>query len=120
MRTFIVLALVAACIFAICNDAYAWPSDDKAKDMKETSTTPKSTKDANKSLKDAKRTKKECEKNCQATYEPVCAHEITNPSFKPRTFSNQCAMETVACEMGWKLAVKNKGECPGSDGVRLS
>ncbi|XP_008559043.1 uncharacterized protein LOC103579431 [Microplitis demolitor] len=120
MKTFIVFALVAVCIVALCNEVSGFPNEDKTKDMKTGSTTPKSVKDAQKNLKDVKRSKKECAKNCETTFDPVCAHDPANPNFKPRTFGNQCTMETVACEMGLKLAVKNKGECPGSDGVRLS
>ncbi|CAG5087845.1 Protein of unknown function [Cotesia congregata] len=120
MRTFIVIALFAVCIVALCNEASASPADDKTKEMKPGSTTPKSVKDAQKKDEKSKTFKKECVKNCPTTFEPVCAHDPANPNFKPRTLANQCTMDTVACEMGLKLAVKNKGECPGSGGVRLS
>lgn len=88
--------LVAVCIIALCNDAYAWPSDaDKAKDTK-----PKDVATTIKDAKAAKEAKKKCAKDCGTTYDPVCAHDPANPNFKPRTFGTQCAMEVVNCEMG--------------------
>lgn len=98
---FLYLALVTVCIFALCNDASAVPSDmDKAKDVKEPAVASKDVKDAIKAAKDQKKTKKECAKDCGTAYDPVCAHDPSNPSFKPRSFGTQCAMDVVNCEMG--------------------
>ncbi|XP_058797756.1 agrin [Phymastichus coffea] len=71
-------------------------------------------------IKAAQQNKKDCQRQCPAIYEPICAHDPADTSFKPRTFGNQCVLETHNCEMGTKLVMKNKGACPGSEGVRVS
>ncbi|KAK0086288.1 hypothetical protein PV325_003434 [Microctonus aethiopoides] len=126
---------VTLCVFALCNNAHASPTstdDDKIKDtkskdppkdikeIKSTATASKDVKEAIKNAKDAKKMKKDCANECGAAYDPICAHDPTNSAFKPRTFASQCALDVVNCEMGLKLAMKNKGECDGAGGVRLS
>lgn len=115
-------------MFAFCEETYAFPDDTKIdtkdikepKDIKEAATASKDVKDAIKAAKEAKKNKKDCARDCGTDYDPVCAHDPTDASFKPRTFGTQCALDIHNCEMGTKLAVKSKGECPGSGGARLS
>ncbi|XP_015109891.1 uncharacterized protein LOC107036453 [Diachasma alloeum] len=106
MKPIIALALVTVCVLALCQDAYASPSDmDKAKDTK--------AKDGTATVKDAKAqkdAKKKCAKQCPAR-DPICAHDPTNPTLKPKTFDTTCHMEIENCEMGTKYALKNKGQC---------
>ncbi|KYN34905.1 hypothetical protein ALC56_10873 [Trachymyrmex septentrionalis] len=117
-------------MFTLCEETYAFPDETKVdttmkdvkepKDIKEAATASKDVKDAIKASKEAKKNKKDCARDCGTDYDPVCAHDPVDSSFKPRTFGTQCALDIHNCEMGTKLAMKSKGECPGSGGVRLS
>ncbi|KOC59158.1 hypothetical protein WH47_11234, partial [Habropoda laboriosa] len=90
------------------------------KEIKEAATASKDVKEAVKAAKEAKKTKKECGKDCWDNYDPICVHDPNDTSVKSITFGSQCALDVYNCEMGTKLVAKNKGECPGSSGVRLS
>ncbi|XP_046749774.1 agrin [Diprion similis] len=125
MKVTLAFVLLCACV------VYALPTDkdpkaappkeaQDPKQVKDPATASKEVKDAIKNAKDAKKTKKECAKNCPQQYDPVCAHLPTDVNVKPITFGSQCAMEVHNCESGAKLVVKNKGECAGAGGVRLS
>ncbi|XP_076759192.1 uncharacterized protein LOC143428305 [Xylocopa sonorina] len=125
MKSIVLLALVVACALAFLERADAVPSDTTAKpkepkEIKETATASKDVKDAVKAAKDAKKNKKNCLKECETVYDPVCAHDPKNTNFKPRSFGSPCALEVYNCEMGSNLVLKQKGECPGAGGVRLS
>ncbi|XP_014488829.1 PREDICTED: uncharacterized protein LOC106752004 [Dinoponera quadriceps] len=129
MEVAIIVAMAFLSMFTFCEEGYALPDDSKVtpmkeikepKEIKEAATASKDVKDAIKAAKEAKKNKKDCARECGDEYDPVCVHDPMNPSFKPRTFGTQCALDVHNCEMGTKLAVKNKGECPGSSGTRLS
>ncbi|XP_012222397.1 uncharacterized protein [Linepithema humile] len=129
MEVAIVVALAFLSMFAFCENTYAFPDETGAtnlkdvkgpKDIKEAATASKDVKDAIKAAKEAKKSKKDCARDCGINVDPVCAHDPADSNFKPRTFGTQCALDVYNCEMGAKLAVKSKGECPGSGGVRLS
>ncbi|KAL0119323.1 hypothetical protein PUN28_009713 [Cardiocondyla obscurior] len=125
-------------MFTLCEETYAFPGNDTQllsnatmdtkefnkeafdKTIKETATASKDVKDAIKVAKETKKSKKDCARDCGTDYDPVCVHDPADSSFKPRTFGSPCALDVQNCEMGTKLAVKSKGECPGSGGVRLS
>ncbi|KAL2737635.1 uncharacterized protein V1478_001721 [Vespula squamosa] len=127
MQLAFVLALAFAILFAFSERTTAFPTDTKTgqkeikelKDIKESAAASKDVKDAIKAAKEAKKNKKECVRECGTVYDPICAHDPSDANIKPRTFGTQCAMEVHNCEMGSKLAMKSKGECPGSGGVRL-
>lgn len=96
-------------MFAFCEDAYALPDNVKLdtakevkepKDIKEAATASKDVKDAIKAAKEAKKNKKDCARDCGNDYDPVCAHDPADASFKPRTFGTQCALDIYNCEMG--------------------
>ena len=70
------------------------------KDIKEAATASKDVKDAIKAAKEAKKNKKDCARDCGTDYDPVCAHDPVDSSFKPRTFGTQCALDIHNCEMG--------------------
>nr|XP_003705907.1 PREDICTED: uncharacterized protein LOC100881835 [Megachile rotundata] len=129
MKSFVVFAFALACALAFLDETYAEPSDattasskqvKEPKEIKESATASKDVKDAVKAAKEAKKNKKDCQKECGTVYDPVCAHDPNDANVKPRTFGTQCALEVHNCEMGTKLTTKQKGECPGSGGVRLS
>ncbi|XP_012252745.1 uncharacterized protein LOC105684163 [Athalia rosae] len=122
MKVTIAFVLLCACVvYALPTEKSVTPKDVKEpKEIKEAATASKDVKDAIKAAKDAKKTKKECAKPCADLYEPVCAHSATDVNVKPVTFGSLCAMEVHNCESGAKLTVKNKGECAGAGGVRLS
>ncbi|XP_011497416.1 PREDICTED: uncharacterized protein LOC105361832 [Ceratosolen solmsi marchali] len=114
------LVIAFGVILLVCgiSSIEAGPSE-KSTTAKPAVTASKDVKEAIQKAKEAKKAKKECMKMCPTSYDPICAHDPNNATFKPRTFGNQCVLDTHNCEMGTKLAVKSKGECPGSDGVRL-
>ncbi|KAL6262927.1 uncharacterized protein LOC105433173 [Pogonomyrmex barbatus] len=127
MEVAIIVAFAFLSMFTLCEETYAFPDDAKAmekikepKDIKEAATASKDVKDAIKAAKEAKKNKKDCARDCGTDYDPVCVHDPADSSFKPRTFGTSCALDVHNCEMGTKLVVKSKGECPGSSGVRLS
>ncbi|XP_047366987.1 uncharacterized protein LOC124955904 [Vespa velutina] len=130
MQLAFALALAFAIIFAFSErTSMAFPTDTKIagqkeikepKDIKESAAASKDVKDAIKAAKEAKKNKKDCARECGTVYDPICAHDPSDANIKPRTFGTQCAMEVHNCEMGSRLAMKSKGECPGSGGVRLS
>ncbi|XP_050448889.1 uncharacterized protein LOC126850207 [Cataglyphis hispanica] len=129
MEVAIIVAFAFLSMFTFCEDTYALPDDAKTttmkeikepKDIKEAATASKDVKDAIKAAKDAKKNKKDCARECGNDYDPICVHDPADSNFKPRTFGTQCALDVYNCEMGTKLAVKSKGECPGSGGVKLS
>ncbi|XP_025154833.1 uncharacterized protein LOC112588553 [Harpegnathos saltator] len=129
MEVAIIVAMAFLSMFTFCEEGYALPDDAKAttmkeikepKEIKEAATASKDVKDAIKAAKEAKKSKKDCARECGDFYDPVCAHDPADANFKPRTFGTQCALDVHNCEMGTKLTVKSKGECPGSGGVRLS
>lgn len=64
-------------------------------------------------------TKKECLKACPFDYTPVCGGP-TSGADKPLSFGNECVLNNYNCEKGLRWVVKSQGECPGSQGVRLS
>ncbi|XP_014203646.1 uncharacterized protein LOC106635965 [Copidosoma floridanum] len=118
MKFTLVLAVVLVC--AIAGTSQASPTE-KPSTVKPAVTASKDVKDAIKNAKETAKAKKDCLKVCATNnYDPICVHDPSNATYKPRTFGNQCALETHNCEMGTKLVVKSKGECPGSDGVRLT
>ncbi|OXU28749.1 uncharacterized protein LOC100119245 [Nasonia vitripennis] len=110
-------ALGAVLLVCLVCSIEAGPTEKPVTTAKPTAS--KEVKDAIKNAKEAKKAKKDCLKSCPTDYVPICAHDPANASFKPRTFGNQCVLDTHNCEMGTKLVMKMKGECPGSDGVRL-
>ncbi|XP_018309143.1 uncharacterized protein [Mycetomoellerius zeteki] len=130
MEVAVIVAFAFLSMFTLCEETYAFPDETKVdttmkdvkepKDIKEAATASKDVKDAIKAAKEAKKSKKDCARDCGTDYDPICAHDPVDSSFKPRTFGTQCALDIHNCEMGTKLAVKSKGECPGSGGVRLS
>ncbi|XP_029162934.1 uncharacterized protein LOC114934443 [Nylanderia fulva] len=129
MEVAIIVAFAFLSMFTFCENTYALPDDAKAttlkeikepKDIKEAATASKDIKDAIKAAKEAKKNKKDCARECGTDYDPICVHDPADSNFKPRTFGTQCALDVHNCEMGTKLAVKSKGECPGSGGVKLS
>lgn len=97
-------------MFTLCEETYAFPDDAKInttmkdikepKDIKEAATASKDVKDAVKAAKEAKKSKKDCARDCGTDYDPVCAHDPVDSSFKPRTFGTQCALDIYNCEMG--------------------
>ncbi|XP_024888302.1 uncharacterized protein LOC143895824 [Temnothorax americanus] len=130
MEVAVIVAFAFLSMYTLCEETYALPDDVKInntmkdikepKDIKEAATASKDVKDAIKTAKEAKKNKKDCARECGIEYDPVCAHDPVDSSLKPKTFGTQCALDLYNCEMGMKLAVKSKGECPGSGGVRLS
>ncbi|XP_003692060.1 uncharacterized protein LOC100868833 [Apis florea] len=121
MKSIVLLALVVACalVFAEAADTSS-PSTKPIKEIKEIKDTATASKEV-KLAKEAAKKKKDCARDCTTiTYDPICAHDPNDATFKPRTFGTECALNVYNCEMGTKLVVKNKGECPGSGGVRLS
>ncbi|XP_053977376.1 uncharacterized protein LOC128875644 [Hylaeus volcanicus] len=127
MRSVVFVALIIACAFALLvENAYANTSTTttpkqvkEPKEIKETATASKDLKDAVKAAKEAKKNKKDCLKECGTEYEPICVHDPNDANYKPRTFGSQCALDVHNCEMGTKLAVKDKGKCPGTENERL-
>lgn len=119
MKLVLLLAVALAVVVASSAVPAGMKEVKEPKDIKEAATTSKDVKDAIKAAKEAKKNKKNCAKECSA-YDPICAHDPADTNFKPRTFGSQCALDVHNCEMGTKLTMKNKGECPGSGGVRLS
>ncbi|KZC11085.1 hypothetical protein WN55_02446, partial [Dufourea novaeangliae] len=123
------VAFTVGCAVVLLADvAESLPSDTttavpkpikEPKEIKETATASKDLKDAVKAAKEAKKNKKDCAKEC-TEYDPICVHDPRNVNFKPRTFGSQCALDVYNCEMGSLLMTKQKGECPGSGGTRLS
>jgi hypothetical protein len=63
-------------------------------------TASKDVKDAIQKAKEAKKVKKECMKLCPAIYDPVCAHDPTDITFKPRSFGSTCSLGIHNCDMG--------------------
>ncbi|XP_076632089.1 uncharacterized protein LOC143347083 [Colletes latitarsis] len=130
MRSVVFVAFIVACAFAfLAEDARAELSSTTTvapkpvkdlKEIKETATASKDLKDVIKAGKEAQKNKKDCLKMCGTDYDPICVHDPNDPNYKPRTFGSQCALDFHNCEMGTKLAVKDKGECPGSSGVKLA
>ncbi|XP_034179320.1 uncharacterized protein LOC117603881 [Osmia lignaria lignaria] len=129
MKSFVLFAFTLACALAFLDETCAEPSDTttapskqikEPKEIKESATATKEVKDSVKAAKEAKKNKKDCMKECGTVHDPICAHDPNDATFKPRTFGTQCALDVHNCEMGTKLVMKQKGECPGSHGVRLS
>ncbi|XP_076165737.1 uncharacterized protein LOC143145852 [Ptiloglossa arizonensis] len=130
MRSIVLLAFTLACVFAfLVEDVRGVPSErttivpkqiKEPKEIKEAATASKELKDAVKAAKEAKKNKKDCLKECGPDFDPICVHDPNDPTYKPRTFGSQCALDVHNCEMGTKLVTKNKGECPGSGGVRFT
>ncbi|XP_017889411.2 uncharacterized protein LOC108630572 [Ceratina calcarata] len=125
MKRSVLFALIVACAFALLLEVDAVPADEakqvkEPKEIKDAATASKDVKDAVKAAKEAKKNRKDCAKECGTAYDPICAHDPNDGSFKPRTFGTQCALDVHNCEMGTKLVAKSKGECPGAGGVRLS
>lgn len=110
--------------FTFCEEIYALPLDDAAsttlRSIDKEVTPSKDLKEVIKAGKEARKNKKNCARDCGYNYDPLCAHDPSDPTFKPRTFGSQCVLEVYNCEMGAKLAMKSKGECPGAGGTRLS
>ncbi|RVE54230.1 hypothetical protein evm_001057 [Chilo suppressalis] len=62
--------------------------------------------------------KKSCMQDCtRVKFEPVCAGKQGE---KPKSFGSECVMNNYNCEHKDTLHRVSKGECPGSDGIRLS
>ncbi|KAK9308871.1 hypothetical protein QLX08_001285 [Tetragonisca angustula] len=127
MKPIVLLALVVVCALAIIESTSAVPTDTtttvstkRVKEPKEIKETATASKDVKAAKEAAKRNKKDCAKECGLEYDPICVHDPNDANFKPRTFGTQCALDVHNCEMGTKLVMKNKGECPGSGGVVLS
>ncbi|XP_071865988.1 uncharacterized protein [Bombus fervidus] len=129
MKSIVLLALVVVCAVAFIAETSAVPTDTttmstkrakEPKEIKETATASKDVKAAKEAAKEAKKNKKDCAKECGTAYDPICVHDPNDANFKPRTFGTQCALDVHNCEMGTKLVMKDKGECAGAGGVRLS
>ncbi|XP_028027260.1 vasotab [Bombyx mandarina] len=66
---------------------------------------------------DAER-KKACMHDCtKANLDPICAGKTGE---KPKSFGNECVMNNYNCEHKDTLRKISQGQCPGSDGIRLS
>uniref|UniRef100_A0A2A4JIZ0 Kazal-like domain-containing protein n=1 Tax=Heliothis virescens TaxID=7102 RepID=A0A2A4JIZ0_HELVI len=62
--------------------------------------------------------KKACMHDCTSVaLEPICAGKQGE---KPKSFGNECVMNNYNCEHHDTLHKISKGECAGSDGIRLS
>ncbi|GJQ85793.1 hypothetical protein Trydic_g20351 [Trypoxylus dichotomus] len=61
--------------------------------------------------------KKTCVKSCTDDYTPVCGADDAG---KKISFGNECVLSNYNCENNANLKLVSKGECPGSQGVRLS
>ncbi|XP_047990178.1 Kazal peptide Pr13a-like [Leguminivora glycinivorella] len=62
--------------------------------------------------------KKACTHDCTSVaLDPVCAGKQGD---KPKSFANECVMNNYNCEHKDTLHKISKGECPGSQGIRLS
>ncbi|KPI94052.1 hypothetical protein RR46_13217 [Papilio xuthus] len=71
-----------------------------------------------KQLKAEAARKKACTQDCSsAKFEPICAGKQGE---KPKSFGSECVMNNYNCEHKDTLHKISKGECPGSDGIRLS
>ncbi|XP_023945685.1 uncharacterized protein LOC112051318 [Bicyclus anynana] len=71
-----------------------------------------------KELKAEAARKKACLHDCSSVkLDPVCAGKQGE---KPKSFGNECVMNNYNCENKETLQKISKGECPGSDGIRLS
>lgn len=128
MQLAFLLALAFAILFGFTERTEGFPNDTKKislkeikepKEIKESATASKDVKDAIKAAKEAKKNKKECAKDC-GPYDPICAHDPSDPYGKSWDFCTECDMEVYNCETGSKLVMKSKGECTGVGGVRLS
>ena len=87
------IALLLVCAIS----AEAGPTENSSTTMKPGS---KDLKEVIKNAREANKAKKDCLKACPANYDPICAHDPANPTFKPRSFGNQCVLDTHNCEMG--------------------
>ncbi|XP_072932588.1 vasotab [Epargyreus clarus] len=71
-----------------------------------------------KQLKAEAARKKACMHDCAtAKFEPICAGKQGE---KPKSFGSECVMNNYNCENKETLQKISKGECPNSDGIRLS
>ncbi|CAG9133590.1 unnamed protein product [Plutella xylostella] len=71
-----------------------------------------------KKLKEEATRKKACMHDCTAEkFEPICAGK---PGEKPKSFGSVCVLNNYNCENKETLKKTSNGECPGSDGIRLS
>ncbi|CAG9562442.1 unnamed protein product [Danaus chrysippus] len=71
-----------------------------------------------KQLKAEAARKKACLQDCSSVkYDPVCAGK---PGEKSKSFGNECVMNNHNCENNDTLHKLSKGQCPGSDSIRLS
>ncbi|PZC86767.1 uncharacterized protein LOC110373197 [Helicoverpa armigera] len=62
--------------------------------------------------------KKACMHDCTSVaLDPICAGKQGE---KPKSFGNECVMNNYNCEHHDTLHKISKGECAGSDGIRLS
>ncbi|CAG4930457.1 uncharacterized protein LOC123696907 [Colias croceus] len=62
--------------------------------------------------------KKACMHDCShEKFEPICAGKQGE---KPKSFGSECVMNNYNCENKDSLQKISKGECKGSDGIRLS
>ncbi|OAD51939.1 hypothetical protein WN48_03855, partial [Eufriesea mexicana] len=118
-------ALVVACALVLIERANAESAENstqatkRVKEPKEIKETATASKDVKAAIDNAKKNKKDCVNECDYEHDPICVHDPNDESFKPRTFANECLLDVYNCATGTKLAIKNKGECPGSGGVRL-
>ena len=52
-------------------------------------------------MKAGKKNMKDCPNDCDASgFDPVCAHDPSDSSVKPRSFGSMCAVEVANCESG--------------------
>ncbi|CAK1555404.1 unnamed protein product [Leptosia nina] len=71
-----------------------------------------------KQLKAEAARKKACMHDCSSVkFEPICAGKQGE---KPKSFGSECVMNNYNCENKDTLQKLSKGECKGSDGIRLS
>ncbi|CAF4951240.1 unnamed protein product [Pieris macdunnoughi] len=71
-----------------------------------------------KQLKAEAARKKACLHDCgSAKFEPICAGKQGE---KPKSFGSECVLNNYNCENKDTLQKISKGECKGSDGIRLS
>ncbi|KAG6446031.1 uncharacterized protein LOC115440841 [Manduca sexta] len=71
-----------------------------------------------KQLKADKARKNACLHDCSGVdFDPICAGKQGE---KPKSFGNECVMNNYNCENKDNLHKISKGQCPGSDGIRLS